>query len=399
MKVKKIGILTAGGLAPCLSSAVAGLIEAYNQKDPSIQIIAYRNGYKGLLLGDSIEITKNIREKANLLHSFGGSPIGNSRVKLTNQSDCLNRGLVKEGQDPQEVASNQLVKDQIDVLHTIGGDDTNMAAAELAKFLAKKDYSLKVIGLPKTIDNDVFPIQQTLGAYTAAEEGAHFFANFVSEQSANPKMLLIHEVMGRSCGWLTVATAQSYRKSLKEKEFLPEIGLARDFFDIHGIYIPEKEVDLEAEANRLRQVMEQNDCVNIFISEGAGVESIVQEMESSGEKIPRDAFGHVKLDAVNPGKWFGKQFAKMIGAEKTLVQKSGYYSRAASANHQDLELIKTCTQKAVECAFKEKSGVIGHDEDRDNILNLIEFDRIKGGKSFDCNQAWFQNLLKDIGQQ
>ena len=69
MKVKKIGILTAGGLAPCLSSAVAGLIEAYNQKDPSIQIIAYRNGYKGLLLGDTIEITKKIREKAYLLHS------------------------------------------------------------------------------------------------------------------------------------------------------------------------------------------------------------------------------------------------------------------------------------------------------------------------------------------
>ena len=145
MEVKKIGILTAGGLAPCLSSAIAGLIEAYNQKDPSIQIIAYRNGYKGLLLGDSIEITKNIREKAYLLHSFGGSPIGNSRVKLTNQSDCLNRGLVKEGQDPQEVASNQLVKDQIDVLHTIGGDDTNMAAAELAKFLAKKVKNVGIL--------------------------------------------------------------------------------------------------------------------------------------------------------------------------------------------------------------------------------------------------------------
>lgn len=399
MKIKKIGILTAGGLAPCLSSAVAGLIEAYTQKDASIRIIAYRNGYKGLLLGDAIEINQKIRDKVSLLHSFGGSPIGNSRVKLTNKADCIKRGLVKEGQDPQEVAANQLVKDQIDVLHTIGGDDTNMAAADLAKFLAKKSYSLKVIGLPKTIDNDVFPIQQTLGAYTAAEEGAHFFANFVSEQSANPKMLLIHEVMGRSCGWLTVATAQCYRKLLNEKTYLPEIGLTKDRFDIHGIYIPEKEINLEAESTRLAQVMEENDCVNLFISEGAGVESIVKEMESSGEQIPRDAFGHVKLDAVNPGKWFGKQFAKMIGAEKTLVQKSGYYSRAAAANQQDLELIKNCTQKAVESAFEERSGVVGHDEDQNNILSLIDFNRIKGGKPYNHNQSCFQSLLQEIGQQ
>ena len=102
----------------------------------------------------------------------GGSPIGNSRVKLTNVKDCVKRGLVKEGDDPQEVAADQLVKDGVDVLHTIGGDDTNTAAADLAKFLQHNDYELTVVGLPKTIDNDVIPIRQSLGAWTAAEEGA-----------------------------------------------------------------------------------------------------------------------------------------------------------------------------------------------------------------------------------
>jgi len=89
------------------------------------------------------------------------------------------------------------------------------------------------------------------------------------------------------------------------------------------------------------------------------------------------------LDAVNPGKWFGEQFGKMIGAEKTLVQKSGYFSRAAAANQDDLHLIKSCVDLAVECALRRESGVIGHDEDQGGRLRAIEFSRIKGGKPFD----------------
>ena len=157
-------------------------------------------------------------------------------------------------------------------------------------------------------------------------------------------------------------------------------------------------VDLAAEAARLKAIMDRVDNVNIFISEGAGVESIVAEMQAKGQEVPRDAFGHVKLDAINPGKWFGDQFAKMLGAEKTLVQKSGYFARAAAANADDLRLIKSCTDLAVECALRRESGVIGHDEDRGGILRAIEFPRIKGGKPFDPATPWFGELLASIGQ-
>jgi pyrophosphate--fructose-6-phosphate 1-phosphotransferase len=397
-KPKKVAILTAGGLAPCLNSAIGSLIERYNEIDPSIEIICYRSGYKGLLAGDSYKVTTAIREKAGLLQKFGGSVIGNSRVKLTNVKDCIKRGLVQEGQDPQKVAADQLVKDGVDILHTIGGDDTNTAAADLAAFLAKNDYGLTVIGLPKTVDNDVFPIRQSLGAWTAAEQGARYFWNVVAENNANPRMLIVHEVMGRSCGWLTAATAQEYRKLLDRAEWLPELGLSRESYEVHGIFIPEMAIDIEAEAKRLRAVMDKVDCVNLFVSEGAGVESIVSEMQAKGQEVPRDAFGHVKLDAVNPGKWFGEQFAQMLGAEKTLVQKSGYFSRAAAANAEDIRLIKSCADLAVECAFKRESGVIGHDEDRRNELRAIEFPRIKGGKPFDIDLPWFNETLAAIGQ-
>lgn len=395
---KKVAILTAGGLAPCLSSAVGGLIERYTEVASEVEIIAYRGGYKGLLKGESYEVGPAERAGAAILHRHGGSPIGNSRVKLTNRADCEKRGLVQPGEDPQKVAADQLVKDGVDVLHTIGGDDTNTAAADLAAYLAQNDYGLTVIGLPKTIDNDVYPIRQSLGAWTAAEQGARYFRNVVAEQNANPRMLIIHEVMGRNCGWLTAATAQAYQQLIESEDYVPGLGLTPDNLSIHGIYIPEMALDLEAEAARLRALMDHTDNINLFISEGAGVEAIVAEMESRGEEVPRDAFGHVKLDAVNPGKWFGQQFAEMIGAEKVLVQKSGYFSRAAPANQADLDLIKQCVHLAVDCAMRRESGVIGHDEDHDDTLRAIEFPRIKGGKPFDPATPWFTDLLANLGQ-
>src|SRR5207244_4996124 len=87
MPVSTVAILTAGGLAPCLSSAVGGLIERYTAVAPDVRIIAYRNGYAGLLIGESAEVTDAVRARAERLHAFGGSPIGNSRVKLTNVDD------------------------------------------------------------------------------------------------------------------------------------------------------------------------------------------------------------------------------------------------------------------------------------------------------------------------
>jgi pyrophosphate--fructose-6-phosphate 1-phosphotransferase len=397
-EVKKVALLTAGGLAPCLSSAIGALISRYTEAAPDIEIICYIGGYKGLLLGESIAVTDEIRKNAKVLYKHGGSPIGNSRVKLTNVKDCEKRGLVQAGENPLEVAASQLIKDGVDVLHTIGGDDTNTTAADLAAYLAKNDYALTVVGLPKTIDNDIFPIRQSLGAWTAAEEGAKYFSNVVAEHNANPRMLIIHEVMGRNCGWLTAYTAKVYHEKLEELDFLPQIGLSKERKDVHAIFVPEMAIDIQAEAARLKKVMDEIDNVNIFTSEGAGVEEIVKEMEAVGETVLRDAFGHIKLDAVNPGAWFGKQFASLLDAEKVLIQKSGYYSRAAPSNAADLELIKKFADKAVECALNGVSGVIGEDDDRGNELRAIEFPRIAGGKPFDIDVPWFNELLRDIGQ-
>ena len=398
MTVRRVALLTAGGFAPCLSSAVGGLIERYTELAPEVEIIAYQHGYHGLLTGNKIVIDAETRKNAGVLHRFGGSPIGNSRVKLTNAADCVKRGLVQEGENPLTVAAERLKADGVDVLHTIGGDDTNTTAADLAAYLEENGYHLTVVGLPKTIDNDVVPIKQSLGAWTAAEEAAHFAENVIGEHRSGPRMLIVHEVMGRHCGWLTAASAAAYRKNLDTKEWVPGIGLTKERWDIHAVFLPELALDIEAEAKRLRTVMDEVGNVNIFLSEGAGMNEIVAQLEASGETVERDPFGHVKLDTINPGAWFAKQFAELLGAEKTMVQKSGYYSRAAAANAEDLRLIKSMTDLAVDCAFRGESGVIGHDEEDGDRLKAIAFPRIAGGKAFDVQQQWFGELLGEIGQ-
>jgi pyrophosphate--fructose-6-phosphate 1-phosphotransferase len=396
--VNKVAMLTAGGFAPCLSSAIGGLIERYSDIAPDVEIIAYRHGYEGLLKGDSITVTPAVRQNASVLHSFGGSPIGSSRVKLTNAADLVERGLVPEGVDPLQAAADRLTADGIDVLHTIGGDDTNTTAADLAAFLARSGHPLTVVGLPKTIDNDIIPIRQSLGAWTAAEQAARFAQNVIGEHNSGSRMLMVHEVMGRHCGWLTAAASQAYRAWLDTRSWVPEIGLSREAWEIHGVYVPEAVFDLETEAQRLKETMDRIGSVNLFISEGAGLETILAELERSGEDVPRDPFGHVKMDKINPGNWFASKFAERLDAEKVMVQKSGYFSRSAAPNDRDRELIRSMTDFAVESALRGEPGVIGQDEERGDELRAIEFERIKGGKAFDIKASWFSDLLDGIGQ-
>ena len=124
----------------------------------------------------------------------------------------------------------------------------------------------------------------------------------------------------------------------------------------------------------------------------------MEKLEFQGEKVVRDAFGHVRLDEINPGQWFANHFSKEIISEKVLVQKSGYFARSAKPNIKDLRLIFQSADMAVNCALRGQSGVIGLDEDQGNQLQCIAFKRIKGGKPFNTKVDWFQTMLKDIGQ-
>ncbi|MBY7649422.1 MAG: pyrophosphate--fructose-6-phosphate 1-phosphotransferase [Candidatus Liberibacter europaeus] len=398
MVEKKVAFLTSGGIAPCLSSVIGMLISRYNEILPKSDLIAYRSGYTGLLLDDKIDISDNMRQNADSLIYYGGSPIGNSRVKLTNIDDCIERNLIKKNETPLEVAARNIIKNQINILHTIGGDDTNTTAIDLLSYLKEKDYNLTVVGLPKTIDNDIIPIHQSLGALTAAKVSAKFFDNISNERSASPKSLIIHEVMGRNCGWLTAYAARSYLKMIHDRKYVDGFMFSPEFKGIDGIYLPEMCFNFEEESERLKKIMQDKGSVAIFVSEGACHDMIIKDREASGNNITRDSFGHVLLDKINVGDWFSNKFASCIKAERSIVQKSGYFARSAASDEEDLALIRKMVHLAVDSAINEISGVTGEDERQGNILKIIKFEDIKGGKKFDLNTPWFSDILQHTGQ-
>jgi pyrophosphate--fructose-6-phosphate 1-phosphotransferase len=178
--------------------------------------------------------------------------------------------------------------------------------------------------------------------------------------------------------------------------FIPEVGVVKEKWEIHSVLLPEEDIDFDKECERLNKIMDQYDCVNVFLCEGAGLDTIVKETEKAGEEVLRDAFDHVRLDDLNPGQWFAKQLGKRLKANKVLVQKSGYFGRSAKANQQDLDLIFEVADKAVESATTGISGVVGWDEEDNNNLTCIAFGRIKGGKPFDTSQDWYRNMMQEI---
>ena len=102
--------------------------------------------------------------------------------------------------------------------------------------------------------------------------------------------------------------------------------------------------------------------------------------------------------AINPGQWFARKFSEALGAEKTLVQKSGYFARSARSNDKDLKLIKDSAKLATVSALNQDSGVVGKDMKKDSELVLIDFKRIRGGKPFDFSKKDFNDMLVEIGQ-
>ena len=177
------------------------------------------------------------------------------------------------------------------------------------------------------------PIRQSLGAWTAAEEVSEYAQNVIGEHRSNPRMLIIHEIMGRHCGWLTAAGSLEYHNWLKTQEWVPSIGLSQERWDIHAVFLPEMALDIDAEAKRLKAIMDEQGNVNIFLSEGAGVPEIIAEMEAAGVEVQRDPFGHVKLDTINPGQWFAKQFAEKIDEWENFRQEAFQFACDEGYDH------------------------------------------------------------------
>ncbi len=185
--VKNIGILTSGGDAPGLNAAIRALcLTAINRTDA--KIIGFRDGYRGLINNDFVRL--NGADFDSMIDS-GGTVLGTSRIKpFKNPVPDAKTGML-----PVDMIRETFKKNRLDVLVCLGGNGTNSTASLLAK------EGFPVIGLPKTIDNDIEGTDETFGFHTAIDVAVEGI-NSVRTTARSHSRVMVVEIMGHKAGWL-----------------------------------------------------------------------------------------------------------------------------------------------------------------------------------------------------
>jgi 6-phosphofructokinase 1 len=235
--MRKIGVLTSGGDAPGMNAAIRAVVRyaIYN----NINVIGIKDGYRGLVEGDSIEM--NLSSVADIIHR-GGTFLGSARSEEFQKEEGFNKAL------------RNIKYLGIEGLVTIGGDGTFRGAMELAK------AGIPVIGIPGTIDNDLPYTQYTLGFFTALTTVLESVEKIRDTSSSHSRNNVI-EVMGRNCGDIALYA-----------------GLAGG---AEMVIIPEVEYSIEDVCDKIMQGRARGKRHSIIIlAEGAGdAKTISEEIE------------------------------------------------------------------------------------------------------------------------
>ncbi|MFX1279534.1 MAG: 6-phosphofructokinase [Promethearchaeota archaeon] len=270
-QIKKIGILTGGGDCPGLNSVIYGImLKAY---DAGVECVGILKGWKGFIEGLTIPL--DIAEHDDL-HTVGGTILYTSRTNPF-------KGVESRKGKALELAQN-FEKLGIDALIAIGGDDTLGVANSLYQYA-----DAKVVGCPKTIDNDILGTHYTFGFWSAVQLASNAMDNLTTTAHSHQRVFVV-EIMGRDAGFLTMYSG---------------ISAGADI-----ILIPETPFDLEEDViNVLKERVNAGYKYHIIAtSEGAhpSLDSLERDFKTISkkkiDKLPRDSFGNPLLAKLNISK-------------------------------------------------------------------------------------------------
>ena len=282
-KKKQIAVITGGGDAPGLNAVIKGIVT--KSKSLGYDVLGFKLGWKGLIEDSSYG--KLDLDEVEDIHMTGGTILGSSRT---------NPYKIEDG---EKKIIESLKKNDCDYLIAIGGDDTLGVANKLSK------AGVKVVGIPKTIDNDLSGTDCTFGFDTAINRAMEQIENLHTTAKSHDRVIVV-EVMGRHAGWLTL-----------------DSGLAGG---AHYIILPEEKFDIEDICNVIKKRKEEDKNYSIIaISEGALPKN---EEWFKGEE-EKDAFGNVVLKRRDIAKNLAKEIEKRTGAETRHVVL-GHTQRAGS---------------------------------------------------------------------
>jgi len=356
----RAGIVTCGGLCPGLNNVIRSLFLELHHTYGVREVLGFRFGYLGLDPVRGAEPIQLTPECVDDIHKEGGTVLGTSR-----------------GPVDIALAVQNLIKRGVNILFTVGGDGTQRGANALYQEARRRGYPLGVVGIPKTIDNDVAFVSRTFGFLTAVEESCRVIDCAHTEVHSVQNGIALVKLMGRHAGFIaTGATVASQ--------------------DVNFALIPEVPFQLEGERGFLaalkKRILRRNHAV-IVVAEGAGQELL----QISGEE--HDASGNVKLKDI--GLFLRERIETYFKGEKIpfvlRYLDPSYIIRSRPADAEDSILCDLLARNAVHAAMAGKTGlVIGmlHDTFIHVPIELL----VQEKKRVDPAGPWWHAVLATTGQ-
>ena len=318
---KRVGILTSGGDCPGLNATIRGVAKAlYARMGDNVEIVGILNGYSGLINGDYKEMCED--DFRGIL-TLGGTILGTKRTPFK-----MMRVVEDDNIDKVAAMKKTYKEAKLDCLLCLGGNGTHKTANLLSQ------EGLNIIGLPKTIDNDLCITDHTPGFGSAAKYVATTMQEIIRDSSVYsiPSVTIV-EIMGRHAGWLTASSAVLHAYG----EPAP-----------HLVYVPETHFSAERFLHDVEQEMAKHKAVIVAVSEGVSVPEGVQ----SGLV---DNFGHKYLSGI--GKYLEQLVRDTFGCKVRSVELN-VMQRCSShlSSKTDIDEAEQIGAAGVQCALRGETG-------------------------------------------
>ncbi|MEI6891973.1 MAG: ATP-dependent 6-phosphofructokinase [Pontiella sp.] len=354
-----VGIVTCGGLCPGLNDVIRSLtfcsLESYGVK----RVLGFKYGYEGLVAKYyhyPIELTTDNTDE---IHEKGGTILKSSRGR----------------QDEDEII-NTLVHYGVDILFTIGGDGTLRGCRDIATKLKERNLPISVVGIPKTIDNDISRIQRSFGFETAVESTWDIITNAHNEARAYRNGVGLVNLMGRESGWIAASAALA--NSAVNFCLIPEVP-----FDLDG---PNGFLEV------LEKRLKRKEHAVVVVAEGAG-QKLFEHKKGSSDKS-----GNKRLEDIGDlmNESINAHFKKKGLEVNVKYFNPSYNIRSRRANANDSMYCLRLGNNAVHAAMAGYTNmIVGLHHDR---LVHLPIPMIGGSKMIDPNSWFWQTVIQATHQ-
>ena len=320
----KAAIVTCGGLCPGLNTVVKGIVKTLIEEYGVEKVVGIRYGYKGLTSETKTKPIKLNSDFVDQLHSKGGTCLGSSRGN----------------QSPVEMV-DQLIEQNINLLFCIGGDGTLKGAQSIANEIMKRGLNIGVVGIPKTIDNDLSFVEKTFGFETSVEIATQIITSAHCEAESAEYGVGIVKLMGRDSGFIAATSS-----------------LANSVVDF--CLIPELPFTLDGENGLLKSIsrrLEQKKHLVIVVAEGAGQSlfSGMKERKDDSGNILKEDIGNLLKDKIS------NYFSSTQAPITIKYLDPSYYIRSVPPVASDAIFCYQLAEHAVHAGMAGKTNmVVGH---------------------------------------